>query len=115
MLLASATALRLVAEGQIIPRGQLGSALRPGPDQYVYDGDRPRRASGGVVRGDAQGGAGDRGGVRRRRHRPALLALSTRRCRMRDRFEETRAYLFGAGVPAAFLPTAAELGRTDLA
>ncbi|MGW4116632.1 hypothetical protein ACWEFJ_37640 [Actinosynnema sp. NPDC004786] len=43
-----------------------------------------------------------------------LLALLTRRCRTRDRFEETRSHLFGAGVPGEFLPTASELGRADL-
>jgi hypothetical protein len=30
-------------------------------------------------------------------------------------FEEARACLFGAGVPGEFLPTAGDLGRTDLA
>jgi hypothetical protein len=38
----------------------------------------------------------------------------TRGCRTRDRFEQERAYLFGAGVPAEYLPTAAEVGRADL-
>jgi hypothetical protein len=35
-------------------------------------------------------------------------------CRTLDRFEEERAFLFGAGVPAEFLPGARELGREDL-
>lgn len=30
------------------------------------------------------------------------------------RFEEERAYLFGMGVPAEFLPIAREFGRLDL-
>jgi hypothetical protein len=44
-----------------------------------------------------------------------LLALLTVGCRTLDRFEEERAYLFGIGIPAAFLPTAREFGRDDLA
>jgi hypothetical protein len=35
-------------------------------------------------------------------------------CRTLDRFEEMRAFLFGVGVPADFLPSARELARTDL-
>jgi hypothetical protein len=42
-----------------------------------------------------------------------LLVWLTHSCRNIIRFEEQRAYLFGAGIPAAFLPTA-DLGRTDL-
>jgi hypothetical protein len=36
-----------------------------------------------------------------------LLALLTHGCRTRDHFEQERAYLFGAGIPAEYLPTAA--------
>jgi hypothetical protein len=43
-----------------------------------------------------------------------LLVWLTIGCRTLARFEERRAYLFGAGNPAAFLPSAGELGRTDL-
>jgi hypothetical protein len=43
-----------------------------------------------------------------------LLTLLTHGCRTRDRFEEERAYLFGAGIPAEFLPSAGDLGRADL-
>ena len=35
-----------------------------------------------------------------------LLALFTLGCQTLDRFEEERSYLFGIGIPAAFLPTA---------
>jgi hypothetical protein len=48
------------------------------------------------------------GHAARRRHRAApgrTLAA----------FEEQRAFLFGAGIPAAFLPSTRELGRADLA
>ncbi|MEE1806722.1 hypothetical protein [Streptomyces sp. BE133] len=44
-----------------------------------------------------------------------LLVLLTLGCRTLDRFEEQRAFLFGVGVPAEFLPSARELGRFDLA
>jgi hypothetical protein len=43
------------------------------------------------------------------------LALITIGCRTRDRFEQERAFLFGIGIPAEYLPTPAELGRVDLA
>ncbi len=43
-----------------------------------------------------------------------LLALLTAGCRTLDRFEEERAYLFGIGIPAGYLPSARELGRADL-
>lgn len=115
MLLAAATALRMVAEGEIIPRGRLGSALSPGPRQYVYDGDRsglPRRSwqqALDQVEAAVEDACVDRNTAR------ALLVLITGRCRTLDEFEERRAYLFGAGVPAEFLPTSSELDRTDLA
>ena len=41
-----------------------------------------------------------------------LLTVLTIGCRTLDRYEEERAYLFG--IPAAFLPSARELGRADL-
>jgi hypothetical protein len=43
-----------------------------------------------------------------------LLSLLTFGCRTLDRFEEQRAYLFGIGIPAEFLPGAREFGRDDL-
>ena len=43
-----------------------------------------------------------------------LLVLLTLGCRTLDRFEEERAYLFGIGIPAGFLPSARELGHGDL-
>jgi len=45
---------------------------------------------------------------------PQLLVLLTVGCRTLDRFEEERAYLFGIGIPAGFLPSARELARSDL-
>jgi hypothetical protein len=107
MLLSAAIALRMVAEGEIIPRGRLGSALSPGPRQYVYDGDRsgsPRRSWQQAL-DPVEDACVDRRTAR------ALLVLITGRCRALDEFEERRAYLFGAGVPAEFLPTSSELDR----
>ncbi|MFD1271805.1 hypothetical protein ACFQ51_06855 [Streptomyces kaempferi] len=43
------------------------------------------------------------------------MILLTLGCRTLDWFEEERAFLFGVGVPAEFLPGAHDLGRTDLA
>ena len=43
-----------------------------------------------------------------------LLSLLTFGCRTLARFDEQRAYLFGIGIPAEFLPTAREFGRDDL-
>jgi Resolvase, N terminal domain len=43
-----------------------------------------------------------------------MLAWLTIGCHTLDRFEEERAYLFGLGIPADFLPSARELGRVDL-
>ncbi len=43
-----------------------------------------------------------------------LLTALTDSCRTLARFDEERAYLFGVGVPAEFLPTARECGRFDL-
>jgi hypothetical protein len=43
-----------------------------------------------------------------------LLTMLTIGCRTLDRYEEERAYLFGIGIPAGFLPSARELGRVDL-
>lgn len=43
-----------------------------------------------------------------------LLAMLTFGCGTLSRFEAERAYLSGIGIPAGFLPSARELGRTDL-
>ncbi|WP_308294023.1 TniQ family protein [Streptomyces sp. UNOC14_S4] len=112
MLHAAGTALHLVADGTITARGRLASALRPPPDQYVYDGDRPRRGSWleEMVRWETvlAPARTDRDAARR------LLSLLTQNSPLRW-FEEERAFLIDAGVPANFLPTARELGRTTLA
>jgi hypothetical protein len=44
-----------------------------------------------------------------------LLHLLTFSCCTLTRLEDQRAYLFGVGIPAEFLPIAGELGRDHLA
>jgi hypothetical protein len=111
---AAGTALYLAAGGQITARGVLGSALHPTVDQHVYDGDRPSPAKtawqealtsleAAIIRARTDAVAA--------RH---LLTVLTHPCRTRNHFEQERAYLFGAGIPAEYLPTATELGRSDL-
>lgn len=114
MLHAAATALVLAADRQITARGRLGSALAPPAHQHVYDGDRPSPHRNAWQEAMAEVEAAiilartDRDTARQ------LLALLTIGCRTLDRFEEQRAYLFGIGVPAGFLPSARDLGRVDL-
>jgi len=114
LLLAAATALHLAADGRISPCGVLGGALHPAVHQHVYDGDRPDPAQTAWQEAVTALEAA----VIQARADPAvarhLLTLLTHGCRTRDRFEQERAYLFGAGIPAEYLPTAAELGRVDL-
>jgi hypothetical protein len=110
MLTAAATALRLVADGEIVPRGRLGSALAPGSRQRTFDGDRssPWQEALDLLAGILEEAREDRDTAHR------LLRLITRNRRTLAEFEDARACLFGAGVPGEFLPTASDLGRTDL-
>jgi hypothetical protein len=115
MLHAAATALQLAAGGLVTARGTLGSALRPAAHRHVYDGGQPSQHASAWQEAIAEVNAAitlartDRDTARQ------LLALLTIGCPTLDRFEEERAYLFGIGIPAGFLPSARELGRTDLA
>ncbi len=114
MLLAAATALHLAAEGEITARGRLASAIQPPRDQYVYDGDQPLPAltawQEAVIQAEMK--------MADARSNPdaarQMLAWMTLSCTTMTEFETERAYLFGAGIPASFLPSAAELGRSDL-
>ncbi|WP_143832057.1 TniQ family protein [Nocardiopsis sp. CNR-923] len=114
MLHAAGTALHLAADGVIVPRGRLASALRPPPHRHVYDGDQPSPHRNAWQEAVTQLEAAlrlartDRGFARQ------LLHFLTRGCRTLDRFEVERVFLSGAGVPAEFLPSARELGREDL-
>ncbi|MGY0063749.1 TniQ family protein [Streptomyces sp. LZ34] len=113
MLHAAGTALNLAAKGTVIACGRLASTLRP-EQRHVYDGDRPapHRSSWQEAMDQIETALAlartDRDAARQ------LLILLTLGCRTINRFEEERAFLFGAGVPADFLPSARELGRIDL-
>jgi hypothetical protein len=116
MLHAAAVALDLAATGRIIARGRLASALAP-PRLHVYDGDPPA-APDPVATAWAEAVAQMEAAIKHahtdRDTARQLLSLLTFGCRTLDRFEEQRAYLFGIGIPAEFLPSAREFGRDDL-
>ena len=113
LMFAAATALDLATTGQILAVGRLGDAIQPRHDQRVYDGDRPPAPTAWQeALADVENlllGARTDPEVARN-----LLACLTAPSRSRATFERHRELLFGAGIPATFLPTAAELGRTDL-
>lgn len=115
MLHAAATALQLAADRWITARGTLGSALEPPARKDACDGDRPApyqsawQAAMTEAEAEITLARTDRDAARR------VLALFTIGCRTLGRFEEERAYLSGIGIPGDFLPSARELGRTDLA
>ncbi|MEV6415355.1 TniQ family protein [Kribbella sp. NPDC051718] len=113
MLRAAAAALDLAAKGEITACGRLGSAIQPHRRQYVYDGDRPAAPT---ARQEAVADAEVLMVQARTDHRVArqLLVWLTASCPSLAQFEQQRAYLFGAGIPAAFLPGPAGLGRDDL-
>jgi hypothetical protein len=114
MLLAAATALDLAAAGEITAHGRLASAVQPPRHQYIYDGDHPPPARTAWqeavthVEAEMLTARTDRHVARQ------LLIWLTESCPSLTQYEEQRAYLFGAGIPAAFLPSAAELDRVDL-
>jgi hypothetical protein len=124
---AAATALHLAASRQITTRGTLGSAVQPPARQHVYDGDQPpaRRPACDGGRPSAyqtawqQAMAAAEAAVELARIDPGtarqLLTMLTFGCPSLARFEKERAYLSGIGIPAEFLPSARELGRTALA
>lgn len=123
MLLAAATALELAADGAITARGRLASALTP-PRRHIYDGDPPDSPDSpdppesaatawaemmARIEEVIEQSRADRDTAHQ------LLSLLTLGARTPARFEDQRAYLFGIGVPAEFLPTARGFGRDDLA
>jgi hypothetical protein len=113
MLHAAAVALDLAATGGIIACGRLASALAP-PRLHVYDGDPPDPARGAWAEAVAQMEAAIKQAHTDHDTARQLLSLLTFGCRTLDRFEEERAYLFGIGIPAEFLPSARDFGRDDL-
>ncbi len=108
LLHAAAIALQLVAEGRIRARGIHGPALAPLGYQPVHEGDRPPPDFNALAEAAINQARTDRAAAHQ------LLQLLTFACRTLDRFEEQRAYLCDIGIPAGFLPTAPEFGRTDL-
>jgi hypothetical protein len=118
MLLAAGTALHLAATDEITAYGRLASAIQPPRAQHVYHGDRPCPHHGGHHDAWAEALAQLEAAMTAARTDPdlarQLLAWLTTDCHTLTRYEEQRAYLFGAGIPADFLPCASELGRTDL-
>jgi hypothetical protein len=114
MMTAAATALALASRGKIVAEGRLGSAIQPPQLQYVYNGDRPapHRTSWGDFMGEAEKLLLQARTDRYLAH--DILRMLTRQCRSLDQFEQQRSYLFGAGIPASFLPGAAAMDRSDL-
>ncbi|MEU9236106.1 hypothetical protein [Streptomyces subrutilus] len=110
MLHAAGTALHLVADGTGVAFGRLASTLRR-EHRHVYDGDRlsPHRSSWQEVVAEMEAALAlartDRDAARQ------LLILLTLGCHTLDRFEEERAFLFGIGVPAEFIPSARSRSR----
>src|SRR6266536_6283703 len=115
MMHGAATALQMAAAGQITARGTLGSAVQPAPHRHVYDGDLPPPHPSAWQEALAEISAAVTAARTDCDAARQLLVLLTLGCRTLDRFEEERAYLFGIGIPAEFLPSARDLGRTDLA
>lgn len=108
LLHAAAVALQLAAEGRICARGVHGPALAPLAYHPVHEGDRPPPDLNALAMAAINQTRTDRDAARQ------LLQMLTFACRTLARFEEQRAYLYGVGIPAAFLPSASELGRTGL-
>jgi hypothetical protein len=103
----------LAAKGEITACGRLGSAIQPYHSQYVYDGDR---SAAPTAWQEAVAHAEILMVEARTDHDVArqLLVWLTAGSASLAQFEQQRAYLFGAGIPAAFLPGPASLGRDDL-
>ena len=111
MLNAAAVALHLAADGRITARGALGPAIQPAPPRWAYAGDplaphgtawRDLNAAAEVALNEARTVPV---GARQ------LLGLLTMGSRRREIWEREIAFLRDNGVPAGFLPDAAELDR----
>jgi TniQ len=108
MLHAAATALDLADKGLIRARGVFGSALAPKPRHPVYDGDPPPVDLQALAEEVLNEARADRAQAHQ------LLRILTYGSSTLARFEEHRVFLHQQGVPPQFLPSATELGRTDL-
>jgi hypothetical protein len=111
MLYAAAVALQLAADGRITARGVLGSAVQPAPPRWAYAGDplAPHSTAWPDLTVAAEA-ALDQARTETDAARP-LLGLLTMGSRRRDAWEREIAFLQDNGVPAGFLPDAAELER----
>lgn len=111
MLHAAAVALQLAADGRITARGVLGSTIQPATPHRVYDGDPPSPYR--TVWIDLNRAAQDALDLARTNRNAArqLLGLVTMGRRGRELHEREIAFLQRNGVPASFLPDAAELDR----
>jgi len=108
LLRAAATALQLAAEGRIRALGIHSPALTPRPYNPVHEGDRPPPDLAAMAVEVINQARTDSAAARQ------LLHLLTYGCRTIARFEQERAFLYGQGIPSDFLPSACELGHTDL-
>lgn len=102
LLHAAATALQMAADGQIVARGVLASALSPVPHRAVYDGDRPPPDP---VR-DLMESIGHAIQLARRDREAARNLLLTFAAfgRSEEWYRRLRADLTDCGVPEGFLP-----------
>jgi TniQ len=112
MLEAAATALALAEAGTITVRGTLGPLLTREPYQPADPGDpadywwkrEQEEASAVIAKARTDQATAWR-----------ILAMFTVSCRTLASFNRERDYFIRIGIPAGFLPSAQELGRTDLA
>jgi hypothetical protein len=111
MLHAAAVALQLAADGRITARGVLGAAVQPAPARWAYAGDP--LSPPGTAWPDLTAAA--EAALDQARTEPdgarQLLRLLTMGSRRREVWERDIAFLQDNGVPADFLPGAAELDR----
>jgi len=85
-----------------------GPALAPLPYQPVHEGDRPPPDLNAMAEAAINQARTDRAAAHQL---PRMLTFA---CSTLARFEAERAFLHELGIPARFLPSARELGRTDL-
>jgi len=118
MLEAVATAVHLAEAGAITPGSTLGELLTRPRHRSVYDGDVHWWSTPGPTDPWSQFWQDAENVVTAARSDPGtarwLLELFTRRCKTLTHFNLERAFLMNNGIPAAYLPGAYELGRSDL-
>jgi hypothetical protein len=110
MLHAAAVTLQLADDGRVTARGVLGAAVRPAPPRWAYAGDPPPPGTAWPDLTAAAEAALDQARTEPDGARQflGLLAVGSRR---REVWEREISFLENNGVPAGFLPDAAELDR----